>query len=330
MGGIAAMPGERDISNSPTDTRGGWFGFISLARMEFRGPIAAAVAAAAAMTLLLTLREADNLPPWMLASPALAFLGTTLWGWIASNRQLQALDDYPLSKIGSAPQGYVRLEGQAAAFPGSPLESPLTHRSCCWYSYQLVERDDERGKSVREEHDTSEWSFVMNDGSGTCVVDPAGAELVSVRVKKWREGKFDYIERLILPGDPLFVLGQFATAGAMVNESDIEFRVGELISEWKKEMPTLIQRFDLRSDGRIGEQEWERVRKQARREIEANFARNPPQSQNSISRPGDGRPYIISAESRARLEREIKIWAWIHLSCFLLGVACLAAWAFHH
>ena len=322
------MPGERDISEFPEEPGSGWFSFLSMAGGEFQAPIAAAIVAVPALFLLVGVLEVGALPLWLIVSLAIAFLGTTFWGWVASYRRLQALEDYPLSRIVSAPQGYVRLEGRAAAFPGKPLDSPLTHRPCCWYSYQVVEWDEERRSGSVKERETSEWSFMMNDGSGECVVDPAGAKLVSERVKKWRAGDFHYTERLILPGDPLFVLGEFATSGSTVSEHDVEFQVGQLIAAWKKDMPALIKRFDLNGDGRFSEQEWELVRRQARREVEAELARNPPQPQNIVAKPRDERPFIISAKSRRRLERDLTIWAWIHLSCFLLGATLLAAWAF--
>jgi hypothetical protein len=322
------MPGERDRSAIPEEARVGWFSFLSMAGAEMRWPVIAALLAALALIPLAALRDTGSLPLWAVMSPALAFLAATFWGWVASYRRLQALDDYPRSNIGSAPQGYVRLEGLAAFFPGKPLECPLTHRRCCWYSYQVIEQDDQRRNRSSEEHETSEWSFMMNDGSGECVVDPVGAKLVPVRLRKWREGNFHYTERLILPGDPLFVLGEFSTAGSMVTESDIEFQMGQQIAEWKKDMPALVERFGLDGSGRISEQEWGRVRTQARRDVEAELARNPPQPQNSVAKPADGRPFVISAESRRRLERDTAIWVWIHLSCFLLGAALLAAWAF--
>jgi hypothetical protein len=301
-----------------------------MAGEELRGPVTAAVAAAVALVLLILLRAERGLPLWLFATPALAFLGAALWGWIASYRRLQALEDYPLSRIVSAPQGYVRLEGRAAAFPGQPLRSPLTQLRCCWYSYQKTERNPrERGGSPEEENETSEWSFMLNDGSGECVVDPVGAKLVSVRVQRWHDERFNYAERCILAGDPLLVLGEFATTSSTVTESDIGLQAGQRIAEWKKDMPALIRRFDLNGDGQFSEQEWERVRAQARRDVEAEFAANPPQPQNIVSKPGDGRQFFISAESRSRLERDMKIWAWIHLSCFLLGVAILA-WVFRH
>ena len=320
------MPGERDISEFAEEPGSGWFSFLSMAGEEFQAPIAAAIVAVPALFLLVGVLEVGALPLWLIVSLALAFLGTTFWGWVASYRRLQALEDYPLSRIVSAPQGYVRLEGRAAAFPGKPLDSPLTRRPCCWYSYQVMEWDEERRSGSVKERETSEWSFMMNDGSGECVVDPAGAKLVSERVKKWRAGDFHYTERLILPGDPLFVLGQFATSGSSVSEHDVEFQVGQLIAAWKKDMPALIKRFDLNGDGQFSEQEWELVRRQARREVEAELARNPPQPQNIVAKPRDERPFIISAEAPGRLELELKLWAWSNACLFVAGAAFVAGW----
>lgn len=319
------MSGGRDNLEFPEEPGGGRFSFLSMAGEELRGPIVAAIIAALALILLVTLLEIRTLPRWLIVSPGLAILGATLWAWVASYRQILALGDYPLSKIASAPQGYVRLEGRAAAFPEKPLESPLTCQPCCWYSYKVVEGDDQRRSASVTENETSEWSFMLNDGSGESVVDPVGAKLISVRVKKWRAGNFYYTERLILPGDPIFVLGQFVTTGSMVTEYDVGFQVGQLIAEWKKDMPALIKRFDLNGDARFSEEEWELVRAQARRDVEGELTRNPPRPQNIVSNPGDERPFIISAKNRQRLERDMTIWAWIHLSCFLLGAMILAA-----
>jgi hypothetical protein len=322
------MAGRRDIFEFPEEPAGGWFSFLSMAGAEFHGPITAAILTALALFMLVIVRAVSVLPWWLIAAPAPVFLGMTFRGWVASYRRLKALEDYPLSKIASAAQGYVSLEGRAMLFPGKPLESPLTRRTCCWYSYQVVAVDDKHHTGSVGEADTSEWSFMMNDGSGECVVEPTGARLVSKRIATWRVGDFRYTEQLILPGDPLLVIGEFATSGSTVTEHDVEFQVGQLIAEWKKDMPALIQRFELDSSGRISDQNWERVRSQARRDVEAELARNPPQPQHRVSNPGDHRPFIIGARSRQQLERDMTIWTWIHLSCFLFGITLLAAWTF--
>ncbi len=302
-----------------------------MAGTELHVPIVTAMVAAVALLLLVLatpLLGRDSW--WAFVLAPIALLGATFWGWIASYRKIQALDDIPLSRIFSAPQGYVRLEGRAAAFPGKPLSSPLTYQACCWYSYRVVESDRGRGNAIHEENDTSDWSFMLDDGTGQCVVDPTGAKLIPVRTRNWRNGDFHYVESLVLPGDPVFVIGQFSSSGASVTEYDLDFRVGELVAEWKKDMPALRQRFELTGDGEFHPQQWEHVRSEARREIEADIASNPPQPQDLVSIPKDGRPFIISVRSRRRLKRDLRIWAWLHLAGFLIGVAVLAALVFRH
>ena len=76
------------------------------------------------------------------------------------------------------------------------------------------------------------------------------------------------------------------------------------------------------------EEWWMAERAQARRDVEDEFARNPPQPQNNVSRPVDGRPFIISARNRRQMVTDMKIWAWIHLVLFLLGITAVVASAF--
>ena len=301
-----------------------WFSFLSMAGTEFFGPIVAIGFAAVALIAVLAW-QAGELPPWTYFSPLLAFMGATFWGWLAANRRLQALADLPLSRIGSAAQGYVRLEGRAASFPGQPTRSPLTQQECCWYSYEIHEYDD-GGHPKSQERDTSEWSFTMSDGTGECVLDPAGARLVPVRAKRWRERNFHYMEKTILPGDPLVVTGQFSTSGTGATDYDLEQRTGEIIAEWKKDMPALVQRFDSNGDGKLSLEEWEGARAAALQEVRAALARNPSRAQNLIARPADGRPFNISGESEPRLERDLKIWAWLHLALFLAGGGAFVYW----
>lgn len=302
----------------------GWFSFLAMARAEFLAPLAAIGLAAAVLVVVLVLGLAE-LRAWVFFTPLLAFMGATFWGWLAANRRLQALEDLPLSRIGSAAQGYVRLEGRAASFPGHPTRSPLTQLVCCWYSYRIVECDD-RGRPKSHEEDTSAWSFTMSDGSGECVVDPAGARIVPVRTQRWRERNFHYVEKTILPQDPIVVMGQFSSSAAGATDHDIETRVGELVTAWKKDMPSLVQRFDLNGDAELSVEEFEQVRAAALAEVRAELAHNPPRAQNLVARPADGRPFIISAESAPRLERDLKIWAWLHLALFLAGGGAFAYW----
>jgi hypothetical protein len=252
-----------------------------------------------------------------------AFLAFALWGWIAAYRRLQALEDIPLSKIATAAQGYTRLEGRAAPFPGQALQAPMTHLPCCWYSYKL-ESLDQNGEVTSTEQETTDWSFMMTDGSGECVVDPAGAKIATASVNRYRSKEVRWTEYAIFPRDALCVVGQFRTSGMSISEHDIEERVGALVTEWKKDMAGLRARFNLGHE--LTMQEWERVRQAARQAVEADLARHPPKAQNQISDPRDGRPYLVSTEPRGQLARELKLWALGQAVCFVLGAAILGGW----
>jgi hypothetical protein len=58
--------------------------------------------------------------------------------------------------------------------------------------------------------------------------------------------------------------------------------------------------------------------------VEADLARDPPRPQNRIEKPADDRPFLISAEGRDQLERDLMIWAWLHALLFVGGVAAVA------
>lgn len=305
---------------------GGWLSFVGMAAHEFRVQL---LAAAASFGLVLVLHQsAHGLPRGALAIPAVVFLAATLWGWARAYGRLRALGDIPPSPIASAAQGYARLEGRAASFPGHPVRSPGTHRECCWYRYEVVERDEENRATLSRHEETSEWSFALADGSAECVVDPVGARVVPVRVQRWSAGRFHHTERLILPGEPLLVLGELSTSSDAVLERDVDLSIGELIARWKKDMPALKRRFDLSGDGEFSEQEWRLVRSGARREVEKELAMSPPRAQHLVSRPRDEQPFIISAQRGEHLERDLRIWAWIHIALFLAGAALLADWWF--
>lgn len=297
----------------------GWFSFLQSPGPHIWVPALVALMATIALVPLIIKGSA---PRALLLLPSLALLAATFWGWVAAYRRLQALDDIPLSRIGSAAQGYARLEGRAAVFPGKPLRSPLTQQPCCWYSYRSVTYNEQH-EVKSSEHETTDWSFMMSDGSGECVVDPAGANIVPLRVRRYQDKYQYWHEEVILPGDPLTAIGSFTTSGQSVSDSDIDFRTGELLAQWKHDMAELLRRFPPAQGSTWSEKEWEEVRLAARRTVQHDVARQD-QSQNRIERPADGRPFLISAEPPEQLARDLAIWAWFHALAFVGGVGALA------
>ncbi|RKZ95376.1 MAG: hypothetical protein DRQ43_05505, partial [Gammaproteobacteria bacterium] len=47
------------------------------------------------------------------------------------------IDDTPTSKIRSAHQGFVELEGEGRLMKGMPIVSPLSNKQCLWYQYSI-------------------------------------------------------------------------------------------------------------------------------------------------------------------------------------------------
>jgi len=284
-----------------------WLSFLRMTYAEMIVPGLVALGAALLVPFFLFVWD---VPKWLALTPVAAFLGANFWGWTASFRRLRALEDLPLSRIASCAQGYARLEGKAAVFPGKPIVAPVSRQPCAWYHYVVITFDANGEQQSRSEEET-EWSFAMKDASGECIVDPAGAEIIPSRVSQYRDKAQHWIERSILAGDPISVIGHFATASPDVSEEEIRFRVGELLTQWKRERT-------------YTEAEWEGVRVQARAQVMAEIAQAPPLAQNRIEKPADDRPFLISGEPADQLERDLTIWATIHAFLFVAGVATLA------
>src|SRR5690606_16652826 len=93
-------------------------------------------------------------------------------------RRARLIEDTPTSRIRSAPQGYVELTGFAreVAAADTPLRGPLTGKPCVWFRYRIerYQRGKRSGWHPVESGASAQW-FELDDGSGRCWIDPAGA-----------------------------------------------------------------------------------------------------------------------------------------------------------
>lgn len=55
-------------------------------------------------------------------------------------RRVRMIEDTPTSKIRSAAQGYVELQGEAESLPGPATVAPLSQLHCLWYRYRVEAR----------------------------------------------------------------------------------------------------------------------------------------------------------------------------------------------
>lgn len=234
--------------------------------------------------------------------------------WLLSLKRLLAIGSTPTSRIASAAQGYVELAGRALPHPGGALRSRFTLLPCVWYQYTIEQREQD-GKWHRIESGRSDDSFLLDDGSGLCLIDPENAEVLPRRTEVSTKGR-DYrcTESLILPKEQVYAIGQFSTIGGENADLNRDRDVSELLGTWKRNKPALLARFDLDKDGQISEKEWMLARSQARREVRKthNEIRTQP-STHMLHQPRDGRLFLVSNIDPGKLYRRYTLWAWLHL-----------------
>lgn len=274
--------------------------------------------------------------------------GVSLWMFYLGFRQLhyaRLIEDTPTARIRSAAQGYVELEGKAAALPGEPIYAPLSGRLCVWYEYRIDRRQPglrSRQRWVNLAQGKSDAIFTLEDGTGRCIVDPEGANVHPARELIWygheRDpipppghsdllGSYRYTERLIEPGHPLYALGWFETLKQDA-ERGWEEQTGALLRRWKANPQALRERFDLNRDGQIDAKEWEIIRKQAAREaLRVRMQQPPAEVIHCLHKPPrQGYPFILAAVRQTSLVTRYRWQAAGAFIGFLLGCVTLA-WA---
>jgi hypothetical protein len=248
---------------------------------------------------------------WLIALPLMSVV--SLYAWLANLRRLHMVNDMPTSQIASAAQGYVELIGRAQLDAAQPLQAKLSHFDCCWYRYEIEERDSRDEWRSTENGDSAE-PFVIKDRTGLCTIDPAGAEVLCARKQVWIEGDYRYTEWRIHGGDQVYALGEFSTRSAMPGPAQAREGLDTILREWKADRSDLLRRFDLDRNGELSMQEWGLARAAAKREVRRDIERTSRQPDIDIlARPADGRLFLLSNYELKGIERRFTLWSWAHL-----------------
>lgn len=290
--------------------------------------------------------RADTDAFWLVC--ALLLAAVLAGGWLGFRRLRRArlIEDTPTQRVRSATQGYVELEGVARWMDGPKTMSPLTRTPCVWWHYSVEHRrgSGRNARWQRLEGGRSDDLFLLDDGSGECVVDPEGAQIYPDIRRQWRGGtrrplrtpkanrgwlgtlgfgSYRYTERLISTGAPLHALGQFSTVRA-ARADDERHAVRELLAEWKRDRETLLARFDANGDGRIDMQEWEAARQAAIDSVRRQRADRPVLPDTHVlRRPGDGRAFLLSTWPQDKLARHKRVSSALMLAGAGLAVLLL-------
>ena len=245
-----------------------------------------------------------------------------LVGWWMMLRRSKAYALEATSRIATAAQGYVELQGRGLAnLTSSMCSSPVTMRPCIWFRTTLYRRSllDKDWKLTDE--GLTLTSFVLDDGSGRCVVNTEGAEMLGLTSYTTEQGDERWVEEILKPDTTLTLLGEFKTVGDPASTRPITQEVGELLGEWKRDSKRLLQRFDLNHDGVIDLKEWELARKLAQSTVQHNRANTPlTTATHTLSAPSSGALFLISTYSPRWARVYFLAWSGLHL---LLGVGAI-------
>ncbi len=270
-------------------------------------------------------------------------------GWFAFRwlHVARLIEDTPTSRIRSAAQGYVELGGRCQPLDGARNLAPLTQRPCVWWQYRIQRRTGSAsgGKARAKWHTVnsgrSEQPFLLADGTGECIVQPSGAEVLTAETTTWYgdtpwptqppgrrspfgEPEFRYFEQRIYEHEQVVALGRFRTHSA-TGERDLQAEVAALLADWKDDQAALAARFDADRDGQVSLAEWERARDEARRAVSQRRLAEPARAVlHVLGRPDDGALFLIAAMPGAALARRYRRRALLAFAGFAAAVYALA------
>lgn len=245
-----------------------------------------------------------------------------LLAWAAALRRARAIANMATSRIGSAAQGYVEVQGRASVSPDNLIVSPLSGVQCIWYRYRVYEKDTAEREWREVDCGVSSATFEITDATGACRVDPDHAEILGAETRTTYRDGTKQVEELLFGGSTVYVLGEFSTIGGAATALNLSEDVGALLATWKADAAGLKRRFDLDGNGQIDSREWELARRLATRTVERNHRdiRQQP-GIHMVRAPRDARLFLISALAPQRLRRRYLAWSFFHLGIGLLAAA---------
>ncbi|HXH55430.1 MAG TPA: GIDE domain-containing protein [Gammaproteobacteria bacterium] len=214
------------------------------------------------------------------------------------------IEDSPTSKIRSAAQGYVELKGTPQPLSSHSTIGKLTQKPCAWYRYkveifQTVRTSTQTNAGWRLlDQGISHDSFLLDDGTGECVIQPPGAEIMPTQGISWRGHT-----RIPSPPSTSFLRWLFWDSWG-------SYRYTEYRLEFDAPIYASGMFFTLSStDPRI----------QDALSLKSYLAKNNLSTCNLLSKEGlvRNQNYIISAIPESRVIRQFKIKAFIFFIVFV-------------
>lgn len=274
------------------------------------------------------------------------------WGMTTFFHRARVIENTPTSRLRSAAQGFVELEGTIRTIPGTRLLAPLSHQPCLWFDYEIEKYVGGKNNKWRTvESGESEDPFLLDDGTATCLVMPKGASVTPSFHAVWygrsrqpdphsapqdstgaftmhvsTMGSYRYTEKRLMDGDGLYCLGNFRTESDATRERNVSTAIREALKNLKQNREVLLRHFDKDGDGEIDTREWERARQATTEHVKSRLqVRRGENSIDILSKPVQRRrPFILSTTPQHQLAKRLKTWAALCLAGFLAAAPVAA------
>jgi hypothetical protein len=293
---------------------------------------------------------------WLLAGCLAAAAAYSFWYACKAWAKNRVIEDTPTSRVRSAAQGYVELGGLGVLPANSSNRAPLTGVPCAWWRYKIEERRSSERSHTWSSVDsgTSIEPFLLDDGTGQCLIDPRGADVFPGVTDVWYgpdewpqvripdgqgmfawlvdnfvTDRYRYTEQRLQLHQHVYAIGAFRSLGG-AGAYDTDTEAANLLHDWKQNQTALLARFDANHDGTLSAAEWEQARMAARQQVQAAHAADPrPASVNVLADPMDGRAFLLAACDGGSLAQRFRRRALAGIGGFV-GSSAALTWMLTH
>lgn len=243
------------------------------------------------------------------------------------------IEDMPTSKIRSCSQGYVELHGTAKWMQGPGIHAPLSGQPCVWYSFVIEEYVNHSKQKWRcIDSGVSDDLFLLEDDTGSCLIDPDGADVTPSSSNTWHGSKrltsathtspldilsssifqsgekYRYTEKRLDQYESLYAIGEYHSLGT-AHEDNFKDAATAYLRELKRDKEKLAA-YDTNNDGDIDAQEWEQARMDAKKAVIDQRLSNPlPKRMHVLRKPQTKKyqPFLLSSKTEIHMSRKNRI-----------------------
>ncbi len=242
-----------------------------------------------------------------------------VWAALSAKRLRHYILDTPKSKIGSAAQGFVELQGRCRFYGDRVTQGFMHGPPCVWHRYTII-------GLFFPLIDTgeSEMPFIISDDTGDCVVNASGARVLSSRKRSWFDGLTHFRTRYMRHGATVYVIGELKTNGCNKTYYSERTELANVLKTWKQDPAWLLEEFDADNNGKLDYEEWENARSRAAVIARDKYeVKRQDHVETAIRKPSNGMPMLISDKSPTELARRFRMLGYFNLAvaaCCLFGL----------